>query len=60
MNFEVSRIGGEWEKIQKLIPILHEFGYDDMHLYYDDSNIWVLEWHNPQHDGIRWELPEDE
>ena len=59
MKNEVARIGGKLESLMKMIPILHELGYDDIHLYYEDSDIWVMEWHNPKHDFVRWELPED-
>lgn len=60
MIIEKCRMGGTLDKIQKLIPVLKEFGYDDIHLYYEDSNIWVIEWHNSEHDGVRWELPDYE
>lgn len=59
MTIEVARIGGKLESLMKMIPILKELGYDDIHLYYEDSDIWVMEWHNPKHDFVRWELPED-
>ena len=59
MTIEVVRIGGKLESLMKMIPILKELGYDDIHLYYEDSDIWVMEWHNPKHDFVRWELPED-
>ncbi len=59
MTIEVARVGGKLESLMKMIPILKELEYDDIHLYYEDSDIWVMEWHNPKYDGIRWELPED-
>ena len=59
MTIEVAHIGGKLESLMKMIPILKELGYDDIHLYYEDSDIWVMEWHNPKHDFVRWELPED-
>lgn len=59
MKIENSRIGGKLETLLKMIPILHELGYDDIHLYFDDCDIWVMEWHNPEHDFVRWELPEE-
>lgn len=55
-QFEISRIGGRLESLMKMIPILKELEYDDIHLYYEDSDIWVMEWHNPRHDGATWEL----
>ena len=52
-----GRISGEWDSIIKLIPILKEMGYDDLHLRYEDCDIWILEWHNPRHDGrATWRL----
>lgn len=61
MRIEVARIGGKLESLMKMIPILKELEYDDIHLYYEDSDIWVMEWHNPDHDGgVRWELPDYE
>ena len=57
-QFEISRIGGKLESLMKMIPILKELEYDDIHLYYEDSDIWVMEWHNPRHDGVTWELCE--
>ena len=59
MKNEVARIGGKLESLMKMIPILRELGYDDIHLYYEDSDIWVMEWHNPKCDYVRWELPEE-
>ena len=59
MTIEVARIGGKLESLMKMIPILKELEYDDIHLYYEDCDIWVMEWHNPKYDGIRWELPEE-
>lgn len=59
MTIEVARIGGKLESLMKMIPILKELEYDDIHLYYEDCGIWVMEWHNPEHDGTRWELPEE-
>jgi hypothetical protein len=53
-----QQVAGEWEHIQKLIPILKEMGYVDMHLYYEDVEVWVLQWHNPEHDFMRWQLEE--
>lgn len=51
------RISGEWDYIVKLIPILKEMGYNDLHLRYEDCGIWVLEWHNPEFDGnATWRL----
>lgn len=50
-NEKLSNVAGKWENIQKIIPILKELGYTDMHLYYEDCDIWVLEWHNPSLDG---------
>ena len=54
-----QQVSGEWEYIQKLIPILKEMGYIDMHLYYEDFEIWVLQWHNPEHDYMIWQLGEE-
>ena len=59
MTIEVARIGGRLESLMKMIPILKELEYDDIHLYYEDCDIWVMEWHNPEYDGTRWELPEE-
>ena len=59
MMIEVARISGKLESLMKMIPILKELEYDDIHLYYEDCDIWVMEWHNPEHDGTRWELPEE-
>lgn len=61
LSFPLTRkgagcISGKWENVVKLIPILKEMGYDDLHLRYEDCNIWVLEWHNPEHDGAIWRL----
>ena len=58
--YEINQISGEWEHIVKLIPILKEMGYDDLHLKYEDSDIWILEWHNPLHDNSSWVLTEGE
>ena len=44
------------DKIQEIIPILKEMGYDDFHLYYEDSGIWVLYYHNPELDNLSWKL----
>lgn len=52
------QVAGKLEHIQKLIPILKEMGYTDMHLYYEDVEIWVLQWHNPEFDYMRWHLEE--
>lgn len=51
---KLSNVAGEWEKIQKIIPILKELDYTDMHLYYEDCDIWVLEWHDPNFDNARF------
>lgn len=52
-----GHISGKWDSIVKLILILKEMGYDDLHLRYDDCDIWVLEWHNPELDGgAAWRL----
>lgn len=51
-----SYISGTWENIQKLIPIFKEMGYDDLHLFYEDSGIWVLYYHNFKLDGMEWRL----
>ena len=59
MTIEVARISGKLESLMKMIPILKELEYDDIHLYYEDCGIWVMEWHNPECDGTRWELPEE-
>lgn len=59
MTIEVARVGGKLESLMKMIPILKELEYDDIHLYYEDCDIWVMEWYNPKYDGIRWELPEE-
>ena len=56
--YSYSKVAGKWEDIQKLIPLIAKMEYDDFHLYYDDCEIWVLEWHNPEHDGARWFLGE--
>lgn len=52
------QVFGEWKHIQKLIPTLKEMGYVDMHLYYEGSEIWVLQWHNSGYDYMRWQLGE--
>ena len=57
-NDRVPQIAGEWGYISKLIPIFKEMGYDDFHLYYEDCGIWVLKWHNPELDGLKWMLVE--
>ena len=52
-----GHISGKWDSIVKLILILKEMGYDDLHLRYDECDIWVLEWHNPELDGgATWRL----
>lgn len=50
----INSIAGEWEHIVKLIPILKDMGYADMHLYYEDCDIWCLVWHNRELDGKEW------
>ena len=55
-----STIAGTWDKMRNIIPLLSEMGYADMHLYYEDAGIWVLEFHNPEHDNLLFELPEEE
>ena len=57
-NDKISSVAGELDKIQKLIPILKEMGYDDFNLYYEDCDVWVLKWHNPKLDCMRWMLIE--
>ena len=51
-----SHVAGTWDKIQEIIPILGEMGYDDFHLYYDDAGIWVLYYHDPELDNLVWKL----
>ena len=51
-----SHVAGTWDKIQEIIPILKEMGYDDFHLYYDDADIWVLYYHDPELDNLVWKL----
>ena len=51
-----SSVSGTWDKIQEIIPILKEMGYDDFHLYYDDVGIWVLYYHDPELDNLVWRL----
>ena len=49
-RYSYSKIAGKWEDIQKLIPLIAK-------MEYDDCDIWVLEWHNPRHDGrATWRL----
>ena len=55
-----SEISGTWDKMRDIIPLLSEMGYIDMHLYYEDAGIWVLEFHNPEHDNLLFELPKEE
>lgn len=55
-NDKVPQIAGTWDKMQKIIPILKEMGYDDFHLYYEDADIWVLYYHNPELDNLSWKL----
>ena len=55
-NNDYIEIAAELEVLQKLIPVLHEAGYDDVHLFYEDCDVWVLQFHNPEHDGLTWEL----
>lgn len=56
LNAAIPHIEGSWENIQKLIPILKDMGYIHMHLYYEDCNIWILQWHNPEFDNAEWVL----
>ena len=51
-----AHVAGSFEHIQQLIPILKEMGYTDFNLYYEDSNIWILKWHDPEMDGLHWLL----
>lgn len=57
---EVNQISGKWEYILEFILLLKDMGYDDLHLKYEDSDIWILEWHNPLHDNSSWVLTEGE
>lgn len=58
MNENCPQVAGEFKYIQQLILILKEMGYIDFNLYYEDCNIWILKWHNPEFDGARWMLVE--
>lgn len=55
-NENVPYVAGSWENVSKIIPILKEMGYTEMHLYYEDCGIWVLQWHNPEFDNGEWML----
>lgn len=54
-----SHVAGTWDKIQKIILVLKEMEYDDFHLYYEDSDIWVLYYHSPDLDNLSWRLVRD-
>lgn len=56
LNATIPHVAGSWENIQKLIPILKDMGYTQMHLYYEDCNIWILQWHNSEFDNAEWVL----
>ena len=43
----IYQVAGKFEDILALILPLKQLGYDDFNLYYEDSDIWVLKWHNP-------------
>ena len=56
LNETISNVCGKWEQISQMIPLLKEMGYIEMHLYYEDCGIWVLQWHNPEMDNSEWML----
>jgi hypothetical protein len=47
----ISYVSGSWEQISKMILLIKEMGYIEMRLYYGGRGIWILEWHNPEHDN---------
>ena len=52
----IPSVAGNWKHISQIIPLLKEMGYTDMNLYYEDCDIWVLKWHNPEMDNSVWTL----
>lgn len=51
-----NECAGDLQYILQIIPVLKELGYTDMHLYYEDCNVWVLYWIDPKLTDERWVL----